>query len=158
MGEAIISRGGGGEEIELLTHTRTGTVHVLISENLIPTTGYISAIFKTTADFVNGDTFTLNGTVYTAQNQLATTVTNLFKSGVVVSIVIDVTNKKINFKSGGGEAGSVAASGVAAGILPAGVVATNGTDYTASRLRNAYFSTTVPTSLPNGTICFVYEA
>lgn len=32
-----------------------------------------------------------------------------------------------------------------------------GTDYTTTRIRNAYLSTTVPTTMNNGEICFVYE-
>lgn len=32
-----------------------------------------------------------------------------------------------------------------------------GTDYTTTRIRNAYMSTTVPTAMNNGEICFVYE-
>lgn len=31
------------------------------------------------------------------------------------------------------------------------------TDYTTTRIRNAYFSTTIPTTMNNGEICFVYE-
>ncbi len=43
------------------------------------------------------------------------------------------------------------------GTLPAGVLATNSTDYTTSRLRNIRFNTTVPTSLANGELYFMYE-
>lgn len=52
---------------------------------------------------------------------------------------------------------SQAASTITAGTLPVGVVATNGTDYTVSRLRNVRFGTTAPTSLANGEIFIVYE-
>ena len=37
------------------------------------------------------------------------------------------------------------------------MVVTNGTDYTTQKTRNSYFSTTVPPSMANGAICFVYE-
>lgn len=50
-----------------------------------------------------------------------------------------------------------AASQVTAGNLPVGVKATNGTDYTTSRIRNIRFGTSVPTSLANGEIFIVYE-
>lgn len=46
---------------------------------------------------------------------------------------------------------------LASGTLPAGVVATNSTDYTTSRLRNAKFGTTEPTTLANGEVYFLYE-
>lgn len=46
---------------------------------------------------------------------------------------------------------------LASGNLPAGVIATNSTDYNTSRIRNAYISTTIPTTMDNGAICFVYE-
>lgn len=35
--------------------------------------------------------------------------------------------------------------------------ATANTNYTTSQIRNAYFSTTIPGTLANGEICFVYE-
>ena len=41
--------------------------------------------------------------------------------------------------------------------LPIATKATNGTDYTTSRIRNARFGTTVPTSLANGELYFRYE-
>lgn len=49
------------------------------------------------------------------------------------------------------------ASQVTAGALPVGVLATNFTDYTISRVRNIRFGTTEPTSLANGEIYFMYE-
>ena len=49
------------------------------------------------------------------------------------------------------------ASNVTAGTLPTGVKATNSTDYTTSRLRNIRFGTSVPSSLSNGEVFFVYE-
>ena len=49
------------------------------------------------------------------------------------------------------------ASQITAGALPVGVTATNSTDYTTSRVRNARFGTSAPSSLANGEIFFVYE-
>ena len=49
------------------------------------------------------------------------------------------------------------AAQVTAGTLPTGVLATNSTDYTTSRLRNSRFGTAAPGSLANGEIFFVYE-
>ena len=50
-----------------------------------------------------------------------------------------------------------AANTITAGTLGTGVVATNSTDYTTSRLRNIRFGTSVPSSLSNGEVFFVYE-
>lgn len=50
-----------------------------------------------------------------------------------------------------------AANTITAGTLPTGVLATNSTDYTTSRLRNIRFGTSVPSSLSNGEVFFVYE-
>lgn len=50
-----------------------------------------------------------------------------------------------------------AANTITAGTLVTGVVATNSTDYTTSRLRNIRFGTSVPSSLSNGEVFFVYE-
>ena len=49
------------------------------------------------------------------------------------------------------------ASTITAGTFPGNVSVNPGTDYPTSKLRNAKFSTSVPTSLANGEICFVYE-
>lgn len=50
-----------------------------------------------------------------------------------------------------------AANTITAGTLSTGVLATNSTDYTTSRLRNIRFGTSVPSSLSNGEVFFVYE-
>ena len=49
------------------------------------------------------------------------------------------------------------AATITAGTFPGNVSVNPGTDYTTSKLRNAKISTSVPTSLANGEICFVYE-
>lgn len=49
------------------------------------------------------------------------------------------------------------ASILSSGTLASGVLATNSTDYTTSRLRNIRFGTTVPTTLANGELYFMYE-
>ena len=49
------------------------------------------------------------------------------------------------------------AGNITSGTLATGVKATNSTDYTTSRLRNIRFGTSVPSSLSNGEVFFVYE-
>ena len=49
------------------------------------------------------------------------------------------------------------AATITAGTFDGNVAVKAATDYTTSKLRNAKFSTSVPTSLANGEICFVYE-
>ncbi len=49
------------------------------------------------------------------------------------------------------------AATITAGTFDGNVAVKTATDYTTSKLRNAKFSTSVPTSLANGEICFIYE-
>lgn len=70
--------------ITTYTHSRSGTVHALIG------TGY-SIRFRATADFVNGDTFTVNGTAVTASTPNKESVVNAFKSGSMVMAQINGT-------------------------------------------------------------------
>lgn len=51
----------------------------------------------------------------------------------------------------------ITAGNIGSGTLGTGVIATNDTDYTTSRLRNVRFGTEAPTSLSNGEIFIVYE-
>lgn len=69
--------------------------------------------------------------------------------------VTDAEKSNWNGKAAGSH--SHPASQVTAGTLPVGVKATDSTDYTTSRVRNARFGTTEPTSLANGEIYFMYE-
>lgn len=70
--------------ITTYTHSRSGTVHALIG------TGY-NIRFRATADFVNGDTFTVNGTAVTASTPNKESVVNAFKSGSMVMAQINGT-------------------------------------------------------------------
>lgn len=60
------------------THSRSGTVHSLIGTGC-------NLRFRATADFVNGDTFSVNGTAVTASTPNKETVVNAFKSGSMIT-------------------------------------------------------------------------
>ena len=64
--------------ITTYTHSRSGTVHALIGTGC-------NLRFRATANFVNGDTFTVNGTAVTASTPNQETVVNAFKSGSMVT-------------------------------------------------------------------------
>lgn len=86
---------------QTLTHAKSGTVHTLTG--LSSRTGLIPVQFLSTAAYTAGDTFTIDGAVYTGQLISGEALeTNLFISGVGVEAVADVSNKTLNFKAGGG--------------------------------------------------------
>lgn len=60
------------------THSRSGTVHSLIGTGC-------NLRFRATADFVNGDTFSVNGTAVTASTPNKETVVNAFKADSMVT-------------------------------------------------------------------------
>ena len=84
-----------------LQHAKSGTVHQLTG--LTAVSGVVSCVFTATADFVAGDTLTVDGEAYTVQMPDGEAAPDkLFTSGVSVSIVVDKAGKKVNFKSAGG--------------------------------------------------------
>ena len=86
----------------LLTHTKTGTVHALTGAPSGLT--QFTAKFNATADFADGDSFTMDGTAYTATQQNGESLAGAyFKSGALgVPVEVDTANQKLGFKSGGG--------------------------------------------------------
>ena len=86
-----------------------------VFNGIISISGIISCVFKATADFTTGDTFTVDGTAYTAQlSNGETAEDNLFVAGASVPVVVDTGAKKVNFKSGGGLSASKLALATAA--------------------------------------------
>lgn len=84
-----------------LQYAKSGTTHQLTG--LTAVSGVVSCVFTATADFVAGDTLTVDGDSYTAQMPDGEAAPDkLFTSGVSVSVVVDKTGKKVNFKSAGG--------------------------------------------------------
>lgn len=83
-----------------LTHAKSGTVHSLTG--LSGRTGIISAVFKATAAYAEGNTFTVDGVTYTAKTQTGEALPDgAFASGTVVGVLIDTVGKTINFKAAG---------------------------------------------------------
>lgn len=84
-----------------LQYAKSGTTHQLTG--LTAVSGVVSCVFTATADFVAGDTVTVDGTAYTIQLSSGDAPTDkLFVSGATVSVVVDKENKRVNFKAGGG--------------------------------------------------------
>lgn len=84
-----------------LQYAKSGTEHQLTG--LTTVSGVVSCVFTATADFVAGDTVTVDGTAYTIQLSSGDAPADkLFVSGASVPIVVDKENKKVNFKAGGG--------------------------------------------------------
>lgn len=84
-----------------LQYAKSGTTHQLTG--LTAVSGVVSCVFTATADFAEGDTFTVDGETYAVQLSSGEPAENsLFVSGATVAIVIDKIGKKVNFKSGGG--------------------------------------------------------
>ena len=78
-------------------------------------TGLVSCVFKATADFQAGDTFTVDGVPFTIQlSNGESAEDNLFVAGAAVPLIVDVGAKKVNFKSGGGLSASKLALATAA--------------------------------------------
>lgn len=84
-----------------LTHVKEGTTHKLTG--LGEMTGLIMGRFKAAAGFAEGDTFTIDGIAYTAQQENGEALSDgQFAEGAGVSVVVDTAGKILNFKGGGG--------------------------------------------------------
>lgn len=114
-----------------------------------------SATQLQTARTINGTSFNGTANITTANWGTARTI----KIGNTGKSVNGSNNVTWSLSEIGAAASSHThpASQITAGALPVGVTATNSTDYTTSRVRNARFGTSAPSSLANGEIFFVYE-
>ena len=103
-----------------LQYAKSGTVHQLTG--LTGVSGIVSCVFTATDSFDEGDTVTVDGETYVIQlSNGEAAETNLFVSGVTVSIVVDKGNKKVNFKAGGGlTASKLALANATAGDVRSG--------------------------------------
>ena len=87
--------------ITTLSCTKTGTVYALTG--LTATASIVSCVFKADTAYAAGDTFTVDGTAVTAQQQNGDNLDDgCFKSGAAVPCIYDVGNKTLNFKQSGG--------------------------------------------------------
>ena len=90
-----------GSMVVTLTHTKSDTVHTFTG--LGERTGLVPCQFKSTAEYTDGDTATIDGTAYTITLTGADAPeTDLFVSGKSILVDVDTEGKLINFKSGGG--------------------------------------------------------
>lgn len=84
-----------------LTHEKAGSTHKLTG--LGGLSGLLMGRFKATADFAEGDTFTVDGVAYSAQQENGEALSEgQFVTGSGVAVVIDTEGKTVNFKGGGG--------------------------------------------------------
>ena len=87
-----------GQTVLTLTHSKAGTAHTLAG--LPAAAGLYTAQFKATADFVEGDTFT-GGWTAKPTGEETSLPDKVFVTGDIVSVTVDVSAKRINFKLGG---------------------------------------------------------
>lgn len=90
--------------IFMLKHTKSGTIHSLNVEGVFPDVNHYTIRFNAVSDYAEGDSFTINDSVYTAKPTGEETVLpdKLFVAGDIVTAEVDVSNKKLVFKGGGG--------------------------------------------------------
>lgn len=89
------------EGVPHVTCTKSGKVFNLsgLPELSAPT---VTVTFTAPSDYLDGDTFTVNGTAYAIQLSNGETPSDqMFVSGATLSVILDTAGKKINFKSGG---------------------------------------------------------
>ena len=121
-----------------------------ISDNTIT---FTESTETTNATLLNA--IATGGALKTIIGSIKKMLRNLDSSVTSINSSITSINTALNGKAATSH--TQAASTITKGTLPVGVVATNSTDYTVSRLRNIRFGTTAPTSLSNGEIFIVYE-
>lgn len=92
--------------ISELVHTKVETVHELTGA--VPDAGIFTARFKAVSDFVESDTFTVNGVAYVAHTaSMEALPDGAFKAGAVVSADVDDDTKSMSFKIGEGGSKSI---------------------------------------------------
>ena len=90
-----------GNGVHQLDHQKVGTVHQL--SGFGGRAGIVSVVFKASAAFAEGDTFTIDGVTYAARMPDGEAVADgAFTAGAAVGAVIDTAGKTVNFKGGGG--------------------------------------------------------
>lgn len=88
----------------VLTHAKNGTVHALTGMD--DRSGIVTAAFLATADFAEGDVFTVDAVTYTAQTLNGETLSTdgFFAANAVVVVAIDTAEHTLTFSgSGSGE-------------------------------------------------------
>lgn len=86
--------------VRTLSCTKSGNTFKLTQP--LPSTGMYSCIFTAPADYMTGDSFTVNGTIYAVSTSDGEELGDkAFVSGAVVPVVLDQAGKTINFKQAG---------------------------------------------------------
>ena len=86
--------------VRTLSCTKSGNTFKLTLA--LPSTGMYSCIFTSPSDYMTGDSFTVNGTIYAVSTSDGEELPDkAFVSGAVVPVVLDQTSKTINFKQAG---------------------------------------------------------
>ena len=86
--------------VRTLSCTKSGNTFKLTLA--LPSTGMYSCIFTSPSDYMTGDSFTVNGTIYAVSTSDGEELPDkAFVSGAVVPAVLDQTSKTINFKQAG---------------------------------------------------------
>lgn len=86
--------------VRTLSCTKSGNTFKLTQP--LPSMGMYSCIFTAPSDYMTGDSFTVNGTIYAVSTSDGEELSDkAFVSGAVVPAVLDQTSKTINFKQAG---------------------------------------------------------
>ena len=86
--------------VRTLSCTKSGNTFKLTLA--LPSTGMYSCIFTSPSDYMTGDSFTVNGTIYAVSTSDGEELPDkAFVSGAIVPVVLDQTSKTINFKQAG---------------------------------------------------------
>ncbi len=86
--------------VRTLSCTKSGNTFKLTLA--LPSTGVYSCMFTAPADYMTGDSFTVNGTIYAVSTLDGEELPDkAFVSGAVVPVILDQTGKTINFKQAG---------------------------------------------------------
>lgn len=89
---AVVAKKAGGEKLQ---HAKSGTVHALTG---LAGTGIILATFTAAAAYAKGDTFTVNGTAYTAATENGEALSDgFFAAGTLVMLTADTADKTLVF-------------------------------------------------------------
>ena len=86
--------------VRTLSCTKSGNTFKLTLA--LPSMGMYSCIFTSPSDYMTGDSFTVNGTIYAVSTSDGEELPDkAFVSGAIVPVVLDQTSKTINFKQAG---------------------------------------------------------
>ena len=86
--------------VRTLSCTKSGNTFKLTQP--LPSMGMYSCIFTAPSDYMTGDSFTVNGTIYAVSTSDGEELSDkAFVSGAIVPVVLDQAGKTINFKQAG---------------------------------------------------------